>query len=134
MAQESIAPFEFDEPASQSHTPPNWSIETLEIKPSGKAPKRYGPNAYRFAAALTLSVILPRRGWTLVKKAKNYVYLIPPADNLRPPFLISIADPTADECLAEPDGGPPKREELKCRALAYVVDRAVSRLPAARSV
>lgn len=99
MAQESIAPFEFDEPASQSHTPPNWSIETLEIKPSGKAPKHCGPNAYRFAAALTLSVILPRRGWTLVKKTKNYVYLIPPADNSRPPFLISIAVPTADECL-----------------------------------
>ena len=39
-------------------------METIEIKPSGKAPKHYGSDTYRFAAALTLSVILPRRRWS----------------------------------------------------------------------
>ena len=91
--------FELDEPAAKSHTPPGWPIRTIEIEPSGKAPKKYGPKTYRFGAAITLSVILPRRGWTLVKKAKNYVYLIPPPDQISPPFRISIAIPTPEECL-----------------------------------
>lgn len=90
---------ELDEPAAKSHTPPGWPIRTIEIEPSGKAPKKYGPTTYRFGTAMTLSVILPRRGWTLVKKAKNYVYLIPPPDQISPPFRISIAIPTPEECL-----------------------------------
>ena len=91
--------FELDEPATKSHAPLGWPIHTIEIAPRGKVPKKYGPTTYRFAAALTLSVILPRRGWTLVKKAKNYIYLIPPADQTSPPFRISIAVPTPAECL-----------------------------------
>lgn len=91
--------FELDEPAAKTHTPPGWPIRTIEIKPSGKAPKHYGPRTYRFGAALTLSVILPRRGWTLVKRNKNYAYLTPPADQ-QPPFHITIAIPTPEECLA----------------------------------
>lgn len=91
--------FELDEPAANNHTPPGWPIQTIEVVPSGKAPKKYGPSTYRFGAALTLSVILPRRGWTLVKKAKNYVYLTPPPNQPSPPFRISIAIPTPDECL-----------------------------------
>ena len=100
MPKEDHEPFELDEPGARSHTPPGWSMETIEIKPSGKAPKHYGPGTYRFAAALTLSVILPRRGWTLVKQTKTYAYLIPPADSPKPPFRISIAVPTEEECLA----------------------------------
>tara|TARA_R110002072_G_scaffold271082_1_gene431037 strand:+ start:11586 stop:12458 length:873 start_codon:yes stop_codon:yes gene_type:complete len=91
--------FELDEPAAKSHTPVGWPIQVIEIDPSGKAPKKYGPTTYRFGASMTLSVILPRRGWTLVKKTKNYVYLIPPADQSAPPFRISIAVPTPEQCL-----------------------------------
>ena len=91
--------FELEEPAARSHTSPGWPIETIEIVPVGKAPKKYGPTTYRFYAAMTLSIILPRRGWTLVKKTKNYVYLIPAPDQTSPPFRISIAVPTAAECL-----------------------------------
>ncbi|WP_374344402.1 hypothetical protein [Phenylobacterium sp.] len=100
MAKEQGGAFEFDEPAARSHSPPGWPIHTLEIKPDGKAPKQHGPNTYRFGAALTLSVILPRRGWTLVKKTKNYAYLIPPPDQLERPFQITIAVPPDEECLA----------------------------------
>ncbi len=100
MSEEEEEPFELDEPAARSHTPPGWRIETLEIKPDARAPKRYGTDTFRFSAALTLSVILPRRGWTLVKKTKNYAYLIPPPHQLKPPFRITIAVPPADECLA----------------------------------
>ncbi len=87
------------EAAAQTHYPPGWITKSIEIKPSGKAPKKYGPSTYRFGASMTLSVILPRRGWTLVKKTKNYVYLIPPAGELKPPFYISIAVPPEDLCL-----------------------------------
>ena len=66
------------------------SVE-FEFSPNGKATKKYGPTTYRFNAALTLGVIVPRRGWTVVKKAKNYVYLIPPSKRTAPPIRISIA-------------------------------------------
>jgi 5-methylcytosine-specific restriction protein A len=91
---------DLDEPAAATHTPSGWPIEVIELKPSGKAPKKYGADTYRFGAALTLSVILPRRGWTLVKTTKNYAYLRPPANQPAPPFRISIAIPTSAECLA----------------------------------
>jgi hypothetical protein len=91
--------FELDEPAARSHTPPGWPIRTIEIEPSGKAPKKYGPTTYRFGAAMTVSVILPRRGWTLVKRAKRYAYLTPPPNQISPPFRISIAIPPPEECL-----------------------------------
>ena len=48
---------------------------------------------------MTLSVILPRRGWTLVKQTKTYAYLIPPPDQVSPPFRISVAVPTPQESL-----------------------------------
>lgn len=100
MADQNNKLIELDEPAVHTHTPPGWPIETIELKPDGKAPKHYGPDAYRFGAALTLSVILPRRGWTLVKRTKNYAYLIPPRGNLKPPFQITIAVPPSEEFLA----------------------------------
>lgn len=88
-----------DEPATETHTPPGWPIQILELTPSGNAPKKYGSGTFRFGASLTLSVILPRRGWTLVKKTKNYVYLIPPGDQPSPPFRISIAVPTPEHVM-----------------------------------
>ncbi len=100
MKPDASSDFEQDEPATKSHTPAGWPIQTIELKPRGKAPKKYGPATYRFDAALTLSVILPRRGWTLVKKTKSYAYLIPPPEQPAPPFRISIAIPTPNECLA----------------------------------
>ncbi|WP_255586996.1 hypothetical protein [Hephaestia mangrovi] len=95
-----MAEIDDSEPAEHSHTPPGWPIEIVEFKPSGKAPKKYGDNVYRFGAALTMSVILPRRGWTLVKKSKDYAYLKPPPGEAGPPFRISIAVPTQAECVA----------------------------------
>jgi 5-methylcytosine-specific restriction protein A len=99
MKPDDLKKFELDEPAARSYTPSGWPIKTIEIAPFGKAPKKYGPTTYQFAAAESLSVILPRRGWTLVKKTKSYVYLIPPSDQTSPPFRITIAVPTPEECL-----------------------------------
>lgn len=81
-----------------------WREAQLRLEPSGKAPKKYGEGVFRFSAALTLGVIMPRRGWQLIKEAKKYVYLKPPADALRKPFLITIKIPTkkqAQEIAAE---------------------------------
>ncbi|UAL10200.1 HNH endonuclease [Caulobacter segnis] len=91
---------EFDEPGARSHTPPGWPLETIALTPSGKAPKHYGDNVYRFGAAMTLSVLLPRRGWTLVKQTKTYAYLSPPSGVSGPPFEITVAVPPPEECLA----------------------------------
>lgn len=91
--------FELDEPAAHTHVPPGWPVMDVEISPSGKAPKAHGPNTYRFGASLTASVILPRRGWTLVGKTRNFAYLAPPSQETKPPFRISIAVPTPEECL-----------------------------------
>lgn len=95
-----MAEIDDSEPAEHSHTPPGWPIKVVEFKPSGKAPKKYGDDVYRFGAALTLSAILPRRGWTLVKKSKDYAYFKPPPGEAGPPFRISIAVPTQAECVA----------------------------------
>ena len=48
-----------------------WQEAEIEIEDSGKAPKKYGDGVYRFGAAMTMSVIMPRRGWEVIKKAKN---------------------------------------------------------------
>lgn len=90
--------FSLDEAAASTHNPPGWVKRDIELAPSGKAPKQYGPHAYRFSAAMTLSILLPRRGWTLLKQTKNYAYLSPPAGS-NPPFTISISVPTDVECI-----------------------------------
>ncbi|WP_198315184.1 HNH endonuclease [Chitinophaga sp. MD30] len=76
-----------------------WKEVTVILKPSGKAPKKYGGNVYRFSAAMTLGVILPRRGWQLIKKAKNYAYFTPPADQPIQPFSIKIKIPNKEQAL-----------------------------------
>lgn len=92
--------FTLDEPAAKSHWPQGWITTALLLEPSGRAPKQYGAGVYRFGAALTLSVILPRRGWTLAKRTKTYAYLAPPTAASKPPFQISIAVPDEAECIA----------------------------------
>lgn len=91
---------ELDEEAAKSHTPPGWPLKMIEITPRDKAPKKFGDGVYRFGAALTLSVILPRRGWSLLKQSSRYAYLRPPPGQRVPPFQISIAVPTDEESLA----------------------------------
>lgn len=71
--------------------------DEFEFSPNGKATKKYGPTTYRLGAALTLGVIPPRPGWTVVKKAKNYVYPIPPSERTAPPIRISIAVPKSGD-------------------------------------
>lgn len=55
MAKEEADTWQLDEPAARTHTPPGWPIKVIEFSASGKAPKKYGPNTYRFGASLTLS-------------------------------------------------------------------------------
>jgi hypothetical protein len=76
-----------------------WEEVELLFEPSGKAPKKYGDGVYQFYASLTLSVILPRRGWELVKKSKNYAYLKPPIGNNTPPFSIKIKIPNKEQVI-----------------------------------
>lgn len=100
MTKKAAEEFHLDEAATETHYPPDWTVEKVELQPSGKTPKKYGKGVYRFSAAMTLSVILPRRGWKLVKETKNYAYLKPPEGCEGPPFQISIAVPTEREFLA----------------------------------
>lgn len=95
--------FTLAEEATTSHTPQGWPVIGIDLVPSGKAPKKYGDDVYRFGAALTLSALLPRRGWTLIKQTKNYAYVKPPVGELGPPFHIEVAVPTDAECLAIAD-------------------------------
>lgn len=99
MTKKSEKEFCLDEHAAETHYPLGWQIKTIELEPSGKAPKKYGPDTYRFSAALTLSVILPRRGWELAKQTKNYAYLRPPESQDGPPFQIDIAMPSPKDFL-----------------------------------
>jgi hypothetical protein len=78
----------------------NWPLETLRLQPTSRAPRAYGPGVWRFAERLTLSVLLPKRGWQLLKKTKTHVYLRPPAPDALPPFEISIAIPTKEQFIA----------------------------------
>lgn len=76
----------------------NWEEVLIELVPSGKAPKKYGTGVLRFYAAMTLSVIMPRRGWDLIKKTKNYAYLRPPQQE-KEPYYISIKVPNKQQAL-----------------------------------
>lgn len=79
-----VKKIEITEPAENNNAPSGWPIELVEFEPSGKAPKSHGEDVYRFGATLTLSVILPRRVWTLIKRTKNYAYLRPPTKQSPP--------------------------------------------------
>lgn len=74
----------------------SWKEVEILLEPSGKAPKKYGEGVYRFGATLMLPVLMPRRGWGLVKKSKNYVYLKP---NTPPPFILKIKIPTREQAI-----------------------------------
>jgi len=77
----------------------HWPESIVRIKAQGKAPKKYGEGVYRFSAAMTLSVILPRRGWELLKKTKNYAYLRPPRVEADSTYEIHIKIPTKEQAL-----------------------------------
>ncbi len=77
----------------------SWAEAIIKIKPLGKAPKKYGEGVYRFGAALTLSVILPKRGCKLVKQTKNYAYLKPPIEENHSPYSIRIKIPSKEQAL-----------------------------------
>jgi hypothetical protein len=76
-----------------------WTETIIILEPSGTAPPKYGERVYRFYAAMTLSVIMPKRGWQLIKKTKNYVYLKTPDEQHSPPFHITIKIPSQQQAL-----------------------------------
>lgn len=82
---------------SKFHTE-DWKEIELEIIPESKTPKKHDDGICKFRSKLTLSVILPRRGWTLIKKARNYVYLKPPQGQTIP-FTIKIKIPSKEQAL-----------------------------------
>lgn len=73
-----------------------WKEVELLIEPSGKAPKKYGEGVYRFGAKLMLPVLMPRRGWELVKASKHYVYMKP---NTSPPFTLKVKIPSKEQAI-----------------------------------
>lgn len=70
--------------------------QEVSLKIEGKTTKGLSldPPCYVFTD-YTLAVILPRRGWSLVKKTKKRQYLSPPA-GLTQPFRITIRVPTRE--------------------------------------
>lgn len=77
----------------------NWQEVELIIEPSGKSPKHYGEGVYRFSASLTMPIMMPRRGWTVVKASRNYVHMKPPAGQEKPPFIIKAKIPTIEQAI-----------------------------------
>ena len=100
MSETSDDAFVLKEEAATTHYPSGWPVERITFEASGKTPSKYGANVFRFSAHLTLPVILPRRGWEVVKKTKNYAYLRPPEAERAQPFQIDIAVPSPAEVLA----------------------------------
>lgn len=76
----------------------SWIDSVVTIESKGKAPKSHGDGVFKFWGALTLSVILPRRGWELIKQTKQYAYLKPP-ENVAPPYKIHIKIPTHEQAI-----------------------------------
>jgi len=69
----------------------------LVVKPSGKAPEKYGNDVIRFEE-FELSVLLAKRNWNVIKKTKKYIYAIPPKGIIEP-FQIRIRIPKKDYIL-----------------------------------
>ncbi|MEH6393338.1 HNH endonuclease [Pseudoalteromonas sp.] len=77
----------------------DWSEASIRFEAQGKAPKSYGERVFRFGAAMTLSVLLPRRGWKLVKSTKNYAYLQPPEISKENIYSLKAKVPTKEQAL-----------------------------------
>lgn len=76
-----------------------WPDAQIIIEPSGQSNKKYGEGVYRFAADLTLPILMPKRGWEVVKKGRGYVHLRPPAVTPNPPFVVTIKVPTKEQAI-----------------------------------
>lgn len=76
-----------------------WHEIDITLSHYGRGPKKLGDGVYKFGAKLSLPVILPPRGWTLVNKARSYVYLKPP-EGVRPPFIITVKVPSEEQAKA----------------------------------
>lgn len=83
----------------QTLQPHDWQEVTLRLKPTGKAPEKYGRAVWRFSTPLTLSVLLPKRGWHLYKQTKNYAYLGPPPGASENIFDINVRIPSKQQVL-----------------------------------
>lgn len=77
----------------------DWHDKEIILHHYGRGPKKMGEGVYKFGAALSLPVILPKRGWTLVNKARSYVYLKPP-EGVKPPFIINVKVPNEEQAKA----------------------------------
>jgi 5-methylcytosine-specific restriction protein A len=77
----------------------DWQDKEITLHHYGRGPKKLGDGVYKFGAALSLPVILPKRGWTLVNKARSYVYLKPP-EAVKPPFRITVKVPNEEQAKA----------------------------------
>lgn len=64
----------------------------------GKAPPKYGANAYK--VGLANGHLLARSGWTQVGKGQQYAYVVPPHGPPGPHPIVAIQVPTDDEILA----------------------------------
>lgn len=64
----------------------------------GKAPAKYGANAYKVGWADAHS--LARSGWTRIGNGRHYTYVIPPHGPPGPHPIVAIQVPTDDEILA----------------------------------
>lgn len=76
-----------------------WVDALITIEAQGKAPKKYGEGVFRFGAAMTLAVILPRQGWELIKSTKNYAYFRPPSSQVSGPYTLRSKVPTKEQVL-----------------------------------
>ncbi|MGZ5055491.1 MAG: HNH endonuclease [Methylobacter sp.] len=77
----------------------DWSEALITFEEQGKAPKKYGERVFRFGAAMTLSVLLPRRGWELIKSTKNYAYLMPSGNCSGNVYTLRAMVPTKEQAL-----------------------------------
>lgn len=81
------------------HDTSDWSVALVTFEAKGKAPKKYGDGVFRFSPAMTLSVLLPRRGWELIKSTNTYVYLRPPEGISQKVYTIEAKVPTQEQTI-----------------------------------
>lgn len=76
-----------------------WKEETITFKHNGKAPKEFGEGVFRFNAPIALWAIMSKRGWQVIKKSRNFVYLKPSMLPIEKSFEAAIKIPTDDQII-----------------------------------